>query len=173
MHSACLDTVVDTTSWHNATAWLDSAWLDLTGLDWTWLFLPLSWLDLTWLDFSCHCLDLSDGVGTPHTYMPSACWFVFVPSRSRNRASDKSGEAVELLTRALHLSDKLDDLDSKASTLCNLGSALMQVCVFVCVCVHVNMWRYLRFPLADILAQRPCKFTFHKRVKRTVGSTWM
>lgn len=34
---------------------------------------------------------------------------------------------MELLLRALQLSEKLQDTDLKASTLCNLGSAFMQV----------------------------------------------
>jgi hypothetical protein len=33
-----------------------------------------------------------------------------------------------VLEQALALCEKLGDEDSKASTLCNLGSALMQVC---------------------------------------------
>jgi len=47
-------------------------------------------------------------------------WFV-------RRAQDKAGKAVELITRALVISEKLKDDDLKASMLCNLGTTLMQV----------------------------------------------
>jgi hypothetical protein len=43
------------------------------------------------------------------------------------RGKNEAPKAVELLTQALELCEKSGDEDSKASTLCNLGAALMQV----------------------------------------------
>jgi hypothetical protein len=43
------------------------------------------------------------------------------------RAQNQAQKSVDVLEQALALCEKLGDQDSKASTLCNLGSALMQV----------------------------------------------
>ncbi|KAJ9505341.1 hypothetical protein QJQ45_012107 [Haematococcus lacustris] len=43
------------------------------------------------------------------------------------RNQNQAAKAVELLETALALCEKSEDMDSKASTLCNLGAAMMQV----------------------------------------------
>lgn len=59
---------------------------------------------------------------TPHVFGPCCILCLRLA-----RGKDEAPKAVELLTKALELCEKSGDDDSKASTLCNLGAAMMQV----------------------------------------------
>lgn len=80
-------------------------------------------------------------------------------TNTTNRAQGEGEEAVKLLEQALELCATLKDEDTRASTLCNLGAALMQV-LSGRGCCGLDMHQARRHSLALLLSWQPV-YTSH------------